>query len=200
VQVEIVPVNSLTLNPDNVNMHTDEHIEQLAVSLMEFGQQSPLVVQHDGIVLRGNGLLKAARQLGMTGIAIVRSDLVGSHAAGFAVADNRLGEKSQRDIAKLLGVLEALVDDVSLEALGFNHEQIDVLIEKVEGVVSTVDRSKAVETKLAAEAPQQMAWVLLKVPVKEYGAVGATIRSMAGIPGVICESALSAASGAANIV
>ena len=96
MRIEMVPVDSLTLNPHNVNTHTDEQIQQLAASLEEFGQQSPLVIRHDGVVLRGNGLLKAARFSGMTSIAIVRSELLGSRAAGYAVADNRLGEKSQR--------------------------------------------------------------------------------------------------------
>jgi hypothetical protein len=132
VQVEIVPIDSLTLNPNTVNTHTDEQINELAASLEEFGQQSPLVVRHDGIVLRGNGVLKAARNLGMTDIAIVRSDLVGSHALGYAVADNRLAEKSQRDSAKLLSALEELVDDVPLDALGFSHEEIDALSEEVQ--------------------------------------------------------------------
>ena len=142
MKVEIVPVDSLTLAPDNVNTHTDEQIEELAASLKEFGQQSPLVVRHDGVVLRGNGVLKAARNLGMTDIAIVRSDLVGSHALGYAVADNRLAEKSQRDSAKLLSALEELVDDVPLDALGFSHEEIDALSDEVEQLLMAIDASK----------------------------------------------------------
>ena len=127
MQIEFVTIDSLILNPNTINWHTDEQIDELAASLKEFGQQSPLVVRHDGIVLRGNGVLKAATKLGMTYIAIVRSELVGPHALGYAVADNRLAEKSQRDSAKLLSALEGLVDDVPLEALGFSHEEIDKL-------------------------------------------------------------------------
>ncbi len=197
MQVEIVSIDSLTLDPENVNMHADEHIQQLAASLKEFGQQSPLVVRHDGVVLRGNGVLKAARELGMTSIAIVRSDLVGSQAAGYAVADNRLGEKSQRDSAKLLSLLEGLADDVAIEALGFSYEEIDALFEKVKELPSTKETLEAAPEKPAAAAPPEMAWVLLKVPLKEYGTVDATIRSMAEIPGVIYESALSAVNSAA---
>ena len=200
MKVEIVPVDSLTLAPDNVNTHTDEQIEELAASLKEFGQQSPLVVRHDGVVLRGNGVLKAARKLDMTGIAIVRSELVGSHAVGYAVADNRLGEKSQRDSAKLLSALEGLADDVPLEALGFSHEEIDALSEEVQELLVTIDTSKVVLKKVAGGPLPEMAWVLLGVPLKKYGAVDATIRAMAEIPGVICESALSAVNGAASVV
>jgi hypothetical protein len=163
VKVEIVPVDSLTLAPDNVNTHTNEQIEELAASLKEFGQQSPLVVRHDGVVLRGNGVLKAARNLGMTDIAIVRSDLVGSHALGYAVADNRLAEKSQRDSAKLLSALEELVDDVPLDALGFSHEEIDALSDEVEQLLMAIDPSKVVLDRRHVE-PLRLAVVDRFVP------------------------------------
>jgi ParB-like chromosome segregation protein Spo0J len=191
VQVEIVPIGSLTLNPNTVNAHPDEQINELAASLNEFGQQSPLVVRHDGIVLRGNGMLKAARKLGMTDIAIVRSELVGTHALGYAVADNRLGEKSQRDSAKLLSALEGLVDDVPLEPLGFNHDEIDRLSDEVQELLLTIDTSKVVLEKVGEGPLPELAWDSLGVPLQEPGAIDATIRSMAEFPGVIREPALS---------
>jgi ParB-like chromosome segregation protein Spo0J len=193
LQVEIVPLDAVELDPENLNDHDEDSIESIVASLREFGQQTPIVVRQDGFVLRGNGVLQAARIIGWDTIQIVRSELVGPKAAGYAIADNRTAEKSKRNKPRLLKALEELTAELPLESLGYTVEEIAALDVEVQELLGAIDTSGVVVKKVNAGPLPKMAWVLIGVPLQKYSAVDEKIRALAATPGVICESAVSTA-------
>ena len=129
MQSELVPIASLSLDPANVRKHPEKNIQSIIASLKRFGQQKPIVVDANGIVRAGNGTLMAAKQLGYTEIAIVRSPLKGSEATAYAIADNRTAELAEWDEGSLAEQLAALqIEDEELAlATGFDEADIDAL-------------------------------------------------------------------------
>lgn len=95
--VEMVPVVDLALDPANVRKHGPRNLDAIKASLLRFGQQKPIVVDGDGVVVAGNGTLAAARDMGWRDIYVVRTDLVGADAVAFAIADNRTAELAEWD-------------------------------------------------------------------------------------------------------
>jgi hypothetical protein len=88
--------------------------------MTRFGQQKPVVVDGNGIVRAGNGTIEAARQLGWADIDMVRTELVGSEATAFALADNRTSDLSEFDDAILIETLRALqAEDFPIADIGF---------------------------------------------------------------------------------
>ena len=130
MQSELVPIASLSLDPANVRRHPEKNIQSIIASLKRFGQQKPIVVDANGIVRAGNGTLMAAKQLGYTEIAIVRSPLKGSEATAYAIADNRTAELAEWDEGSLAEQLAALqIEDEELAlATGFDEADIDALL------------------------------------------------------------------------
>src|SRR4051812_21419375 len=92
---ELVPIDSVAPDPANVREHDDPNLKAIAASLRRFGQQTPIVVDRAGIVRKGNGTWQAASDLGWQTVWIVRTDLAGSEATAYAIADNRTGELSK---------------------------------------------------------------------------------------------------------
>src|SRR5690349_3239073 len=90
--VEEVEITSLSSDPANVRRHSERNLETIKASLRRFGQQRPIVVDSSGIVRAGNGTLAAAQSLGWTHIKIIRTNLAGSEATAYAIADNRAGD------------------------------------------------------------------------------------------------------------
>jgi ParB-like chromosome segregation protein Spo0J len=84
LDTELVDIASLTADPANVRTHDDQNIEAITGSLNRFGQQKPIVVNQDGLVVPGNGTLDAARPLRWTTIAVVRTPLEGNEAMAYA--------------------------------------------------------------------------------------------------------------------
>jgi ParB-like chromosome segregation protein Spo0J len=136
LKVEMVPVDSLSPDPANVRRHPERNLDTIKASLRRFGQQKPIVVDAKGIVRAGNGTLEAAKALGWDKIAIVRSDLAGSEATAFAIADNRSAELAEWDGAALAEQLRSLQsEDFDLGAVGYDDDEIAGLIDRIAGEI-----------------------------------------------------------------
>lgn len=134
----LIALTEISEDPANLRVHGAKSIEAIKSSYRRFGQQKPIVIDAAGVVMAGNGQLRAARELGWTHIAAVRSDLAGVDRVGYAIADNRTAELSSWDeegLAKtLLEMPEDLVGDVGftsddltgLAASGLEAEQDEV--------------------------------------------------------------------------
>lgn len=127
MKVEIVPVGSLTLDPENARRHSPRNLDAIAGSLSTFGQRRPLVIWGE-TVIAGNGTLEAARSLGWDKIAVTRcpDDWTYDEARAYAVADNRTAELAEWDGPSLLSTLEDLPDNL-LEATGFDEDYLQNL-------------------------------------------------------------------------
>src|SRR3972149_2350272 len=91
-----VPIASLNLDPANVRLHNKRNIESIKSSLVKFGQQKPIVVQKQGMIVRaGNGTLAAARELGWAEIAANVVEMDDLTATAFSIADNRTAELAE---------------------------------------------------------------------------------------------------------
>jgi len=121
MKIETCSIQSLSPDPANVRKHSQRNLDAIAASLRKFGQQKPLVVDKNNIVLAGNGTLAAAKSIGWNEIKIVRTDLTGVGATAFGIADNRTAELAEWD-EKLGEMLKALkADDVHLPDIGFDE-------------------------------------------------------------------------------
>ncbi|MAH46903.1 DNA methylase N-4 [Candidatus Pacearchaeota archaeon] len=104
-----VPISELTLDPKNARQHPDRNIQTLMLSLTHYGQRTPLVANSKTkIVLKGNGLLMAAKELGWDRIAVVWVDDDDETAKAYAIMDNQSGETSEWDLPNLKDILEEL--------------------------------------------------------------------------------------------
>lgn len=129
MKTELTPIDSLIPDPANARIHNEKNLSAIKGSLARFGQQKPIVVSKDNVIRAGNGTWAAAKALGWTEIAIVRTDLTGSEATAFAITDNRtaiLGDWDFESLAKLLGDLKK--EDYDLEALGWEAHDLEPLL------------------------------------------------------------------------
>lgn len=125
-----VPVASLTPDPRNARKHGERNRQAIRFSLEKFGQQRPVSVDADGIILAGNGTHAEGGALGWKYIAAVRSHLRGNDARAYAIADNRSGELAEWDAAELAATLEQLGDDgFNVGGLEISDEELDKLLE-----------------------------------------------------------------------
>ena len=131
--VEQVPLGALCLDPANTRTHSERNLEAIKGSLARFGQQKPIVVDHDGVIRAGNGTYEAAKALGWESILIVRTDLQGLEAAAYAIADNRTTDLSEFDDSALAQLLAELRAEDALAGVGFDEDEIDALLAELEG-------------------------------------------------------------------
>ena len=121
MKISTAKVDDLALDPANVRKHPIRNLEAIKASLQKFGQQRPILVGSDGVVIAGNGTLAAARELGLASVIVVKSDLAGVQATAYSIADNRtaeLAEWIEPDLAEILATLRTS-DEIDHLVTGF---------------------------------------------------------------------------------
>ena len=129
MKVERVPIESLVGDPANVRKHDQKNLDAIKGSLARFGQQKPVVVGANNVVIAGNGTVAAALSLGWKEVAIVRSELIGPDATAYAIADNRTAELATWDddaLAQQLAAIQINDEDLA-RATGFDAREIERL-------------------------------------------------------------------------
>ncbi len=123
MDTEKVKLEGLVLDPANVRTHSERNIEAIKGSLARFGQQKPIVVSSDCVVVAGNGTVVAARELGWEELDAVRTKLTGAELQAYAIADNRTAELAEWDVAALARAVEAMEEEL-IEAAGFTGKEL----------------------------------------------------------------------------
>ncbi len=140
LNVEIIPIDDLTLDANNARSHSKKNIDAIAKSLQTFGQRKPVVITQNNVVVAGNGTLEAAKQIGWKGLAVVRvpADWDSDTIKAYALADNRTAELASWDSEVLLSQLRELkLEDWNVGELGFKdfdlktREEIDTSIKEI---------------------------------------------------------------------
>ena len=151
-------VAELSEDPANARSHDERNIASIMASLRAFKQQKPIVVDKSGVVRAGNGTLQAAMALGWSEIATVETDLTGSDAIAYAIADNRTAELASWDESVLGMQLDGLAQEAEelVEAAGFQADELAELLKQFE-----VDEVLPPELDAGDKEPyQQMAFSL----------------------------------------
>jgi ParB family chromosome partitioning protein len=132
MKTKTIRIADLSTDPANARKHSQRNLEAITASLRRFGQQKPIVIDKANIVRAGNGTLEAARQLGWETIEAVQTDLTGSEASAYAIADNRTAELAEWDEDILKATLEALADEDAalLESCGYTEAELDAMLDQ----------------------------------------------------------------------
>jgi ParB-like chromosome segregation protein Spo0J len=129
MKTEIVPIADLTPDPANARQHSERNLSAIVDSLRAFGQQKPIVVDRRGVVVAGNGTMAAAKSLGWTEIAVVRSDLDATQATAFGIADNRTAELAAWDYEVLQSLVDSLGSDgFDVKSIGFDETDLESIM------------------------------------------------------------------------
>lgn len=123
LRVLAVPIDDL--HEDPANARVDHDVERIASSLRQYGQRKPIVVNRlqGGKIEAGNGTFRAAKSLGWSHIAVLYVEDDPATAAGYGIADNRVGEFSRWDA----DVLKELTGSVGDLFTGFESAELDEL-------------------------------------------------------------------------
>ena len=122
------PMDKCLLDPKNARVGHD--VDGIAEALKKYGQRTPIVVNKStNIIIKGNGTYKAAQQLGWKNIAALFVEEASETSTGYAIADNRLGDKSVFDAHTLHELFTIVspneipgVDDKFLSEIGYIEE------------------------------------------------------------------------------
>lgn len=148
VRLERRKTADLELDPHNARKHPARNLAAIKASLARWGQQRPIVISEQGKVWAGNGVVLAARELGIEDLAVAVTTLEGSEAVAYAIADNRIAELATWNDDVLGPSLRDLAEQgIDPETLGFTRGQLDQ-------VLNNLDPERWAETVAATSPPE----------------------------------------------
>lgn len=146
MEIEYVDISSLILDPENEREHPTDNLKDIKSSLKHFGQQTPITVKQDTkVILKGNGTIIAAKELGWDKIWVKWNDFTDKKAKAYKIADNRSAEKAKWNKDLLSKSLEALKDDFPLADLGFDESWLK--IDPKEGLIDDDEIPEVTDTR-----------------------------------------------------
>jgi DNA modification methylase len=130
---QLVPVETLKPLGRETRQHPASQVRKLADSLEQFGFVLPIIIDVDGRVVAGWGLVLAARRLNLLEIpAVTIVDLDEAKLRSLRLALNRLGEESSWDPAALTLEFSDILEmdpTIDLQITGFETGEIDVSLD-----------------------------------------------------------------------
>jgi ParB-like chromosome segregation protein Spo0J len=114
---DITRLDQLKHDPRNARKHSKRNIEMVTAALQEVGAARSIVIDEEGTVLAGNGVLEAAGEVGIDKVQVVEADgntIIAVRRTGLseeqkerlALLDNRAGELAEWDPKQLKLLME----------------------------------------------------------------------------------------------
>ena len=125
MQIEKINIDKLIPYEKNAKIHTPEQIEQIKNSIKEFGNNDPIAVDSNNVIIEGHGRVLALKELGYKEVEIIRlSHLSEEQKKAYILAHNKLTMNTDFDLALLSDELDFLKDtDIDMSDFGFNLEE-----------------------------------------------------------------------------
>lgn len=137
LQERTLPIDAVIPYWRNPRQISEEAVEKVATSIARYGYQAPIVVDEGNVVVTGHARLMALRRLGWTEVPVLVTGLTEEEAREYRIIDNRSGEYTAWDRAKLLEELRAFTDSIVLECF---FPEVDLDLDQLDLSRTLTDR------------------------------------------------------------
>lgn len=142
----LTPVADLREHPNNPRLG---NVDAIAESLDQNGQLKPIVARADGTIVAGNHTFKAAKKLGWTHVAALLLDLSDDQEKRYLLADNRVSDLAEYDVAVLQPLVREMADAGQLRGTGFSESDAsdldDIMNVDVGGTPDTAEHAESAD-------------------------------------------------------
>ena len=119
--MEIIKINIEDIRPyeNNAKLHPQEQIEQIKKSIQEFGNNDPIAIDEDNIIIEGHGRYEALKQLEYKEVECIRlSHLSEEQKKAYILVHNKLTMNTGFDFNILNEELEK-IENIDMQDFDF---------------------------------------------------------------------------------
>ena len=138
MKIETINIEDIKPYKNNPREISTEAINKVMKSIKEYGNNQPIVVDQDNVIVVGHTRWKALQKLGEKQAYIVKKKFDKNKSVAYRIMDNRSGEESKWENKLLKSELELLSnEDFDLDLTGFNPEELDQYFFKNNNIIET---------------------------------------------------------------
>ena len=133
LQIELVPITAIRPYEHNAKIHTEEQIQQIKKSIVEFGNNDPIAIDANGVIIEGHGRLMALQELGYTEVEVIRlGHLTEEQRKAYTLVHNKLTMNTGFDLDILASELAA-IENINMKDYDFDLDITDdIVIDDIE--------------------------------------------------------------------
>ena len=125
----MLPIEELNPYENNAKLHPKEQIDQIVRSMEEFGNNDPIAIDENNVIIEGHGRLLALKQMGEKEVPVIRlKHLTDEQKRAYILAHNQLTLNTGFDEEILAAELESIVG-IDMTDFGFDLDVVDVVEE-----------------------------------------------------------------------
>lgn len=127
MEIQTVKINDIKPYENNAKEHPKEQIEQIKKSIIEYGNNDPIAVDENNIIIEGHGRYIAMQELGFETVEIIRLEhLSEEQKRAYRLVHNKLTMNSDFDFDALEKELAELTAfDIDMSLFGFDESIFD---------------------------------------------------------------------------
>lgn len=129
MEITKIKIKDIIPYANNAKLHPKEQIEQIKHSIETFGNNDPIAVDENLVVVEGHGRLMALKELGYEEVeCIVLNGLTEEQKAAYRIVHNQLTMNTDWDLEKLKAELTHI--SLDMRELGLTEEMLDEIEEE----------------------------------------------------------------------
>lgn len=165
LSIEYVSIDTLKPSAQNARFHPKKQIDQIAMSIKQFGFVTPNLIDSEKNIIAGHGRLEAAKQLGLKEVPVIQIDhLSDAQITALMIADNKLTENAKWDkdlLTEQFRILNLSDLECEIDITGFSIGEIDMMLQSSTSI-SDVDESSELLSPSSEVAVSKLGdlWIL----------------------------------------
>ncbi len=125
MKIEKIGINQIKPYENNSKLHPQEQIEQIKKSIMKFGNNDPIAIDENNVIIEGHGRYLALKELGFKEVEIVRlNHLTDEQKKAYSIIHNKLTMNTGFDFNILDSEL-TYINEINMGDFGFESEEIN---------------------------------------------------------------------------
>jgi ParB-like chromosome segregation protein Spo0J len=138
-KIQMMDINKIFPYEKNAKIHTETQVASLVKVIQTQGWDVPIVVDRNGVVIKGHGRRLAALSMGLKEVpVIVRDDLTDEQVKAARLSDNRVA-MGDFDVNLMKDELAELNDGgFDMTSMGFGDKELDMMIGDLDKIDVTV--------------------------------------------------------------
>lgn len=140
MKIEKIDINKIKPYGKNAKLHPRTQIDQIKQSIIEFGNNDPIAIDEDGVIIEGHGRYVALQELGYKQAEVIRLEhMTDEQKRAYTLVHNKLTLNSNFDIGLLEEELKE-IQDIDMEDFGFDmDEEYEEFVNKFDTQKTTDD-------------------------------------------------------------
>lgn len=119
MNIEKINIEDIKEYENNAKIHTPEQIEQIKKSIKEFGNNDPIAIDENNVIIEGHGRYQALQELGYKEVEVIRlNHLSEEQKKAYMLVHNKLTMNTDFDFELLSEELNNILD-IDMNDFGF---------------------------------------------------------------------------------